>query len=231
MPGLSDYTATHLLEWSVGKTAMPTLPTVSVGLFTTAPTSDSGTTGMVEVLGSLAYARQPTTGASWNSASNSSGSEPGVTPAVITNASVITFPAATGNWGTVLGFFTIDATVTGTGNLLAWDYLGNFKWLPATVSSASPGVITAPAHGYSNGDNVIITAKFGGTLPSFSQSNFTGLLVVANAATDTFTVTNSGTAVNTSSTGDVQVRKISSVSMTSGNQLSFSATNLSISSA
>lgn len=207
---------------------MPTLPVVSIGLFTTAPTSDSGVTGMVEVLGSLAYARQPTTGATWNSPSNSSGSEPSVTPAQITNASTITFPAATGNWGTVLGYILIDASVTGTGNCLHWDYIGSFSWLTATVSSASPGVITAPAHGYSNGDNVVITAKYGGTLPTFSQSNFTGLLVVANATTDTFTVTNGGTAVNTSSTGDCAVRKISSRQINSGDQISFGAGNMKI---
>ncbi len=167
------------------------------------------------------YARQPTTGSTWNSPSNSSGSEPSVTPAQTTNASTITFPAATANWGTVLGFFIIDASVTGTGNMQVWDYLGSFTWLPAAVTSASPGVITAHAHGYSNGDTVVITAKYGGTIPSFSQSNFTGPLVVANSTTDTFTVTNGGTAVNTSSTGDFQVRKIASLSVTSGTQIQF----------
>jgi hypothetical protein len=228
MPGMTDYSATNWLAYIVGKTAMPTLPVTSVGLFTTAPTSDSGVTGMVEVLGSFGYARQPTTGATWNAASNSSGSEPAVTPANITNAASISWSSATGTWGTVLGYFLIDASVTGTGNNLHWDYLGNFAWLPASVSSASPGVITSPAHGYSNGDNVIITAKFGGALPSFSQSNFTGVLVVANAATDTFTVTNSGTAINTSSTGDCQVRKISSKTVNSGDQLSFAIGALKI---
>lgn len=231
MAGMTDYSATNWLAYIVGKTGMPATPVTSVGLFTTAPTSDSGVTGMVEVLGSLGYARQPTTGATWNAATNSSGSEPVVTPAQITNASVITFPTATGNWGTVTGFFIIDASTTGTGNNLAWDFLGNFKWLPATVSNQSPATLTSPAHGYANGDNVIITAKFGGTLPTFSQSNFTGLLAVANAATDTFTVTNGGTAVNTSSTGDCQVRKVATQTVNNGTQISFSASNLIITTA
>lgn len=226
MPGLTDYGATNYLAYIVGKTAVPTLPVASIALFTTAPTSDSGVTGMVEVQGSLGYARQPTTGTTWNAATNSSGSEPSVTPAQITNASAITFPQATGNWGTVLGFVVIDASVTGTGNALAWDYLGNFSWLPASVSSASPGFITTHAHGYTNGDTVVITAKFGGTLPTFLQSNFTGPLTVANATTDTFTVTNGGTAVNTSSTGDILVRKVSSQSVTTGITFNFPASNL-----
>jgi hypothetical protein len=231
LAGFTDYTATNILNYIVGKTNVPALPVANVALFTTAPTSDSGVTGAVEVLGSVGYTRQQTTGATWNAATNSSGSEPSVTPAQISNASSITFAAATGNWGTVVAFAIIDASVTGTGNNLAWDYLGNFSWLPATVNSASPGVITAHAHGYSNNDNVVITTKYGGTLPTFSASNFTGLLVVANATTDTFTVTNGGVAVNTSSTGDFQVRKVATQTVNSGTQISFSSGNLVITSA
>lgn len=230
MPGFTDYSSVNVLAYMTGKTAMPTLPVANIGLFTTAPTSDSGVTGMTEVSGG-SYARQPTTGATWNVPSNSSGSEPSVTPAQTSNASTITFPAATANWGTVLGFIVIDASVSGTGNNLYWDYLGNFTWLPATVTSASPGVITAHAHGYSNGDTVVISAKYGGAIPTFSASNFTGPLVVANSTTDTFTVTNSGTAVNTSSTGDFLVRKVASLSVVSGTQIQFTASNLVITSA
>jgi hypothetical protein len=42
-------------------------------------------------------------------------------------------PQATASWGTVIAFALYDAS---SGNLLLWDYLGNFAWLPATVSSA-----------------------------------------------------------------------------------------------
>jgi hypothetical protein len=218
MPGMTDYSATNWIAYITGKTSMPATPTAYVGLFTTAPTSDSGVTGATEVSGG-SYARQSTSGSTWNTPSNSSGSEPAVTPANTTNATSITFPTATANWGTVTSFALFDALTSG--NCLLWDYLGNFSWLPATCTSASPGVITAHAHGYSNGDNVIITAKYGGTIPSFSQSNFTGLLVVANVTTDTFTVTNGGTAVNTSSTGDFDVRKVSTQTVNSGTQISF----------
>jgi hypothetical protein len=71
------------------------------------------------------------------------------------------------------------------------------------------------AHGYSAADLVIFSTEFGGTAPSFSQSNFTGQLAVVSPATDTFTVTNAATAVNTSSTGSGSVRKITAQSIPS----------------
>ena len=64
---------------------------------------------------------------------------------------------------------------------------------------------------------------FGGTAPSFSQSSLTGILAVVGPATDTFTVTNGGTAVNTLATGNGMVRKIVQQSVPSGVQPSFAA--------
>lgn len=161
----------------------------------------------------------------WPASSASVGTEPSVTPATLTNGAVITFPAATANWGTVTAFGLYDAVTSG--NFLMWDFLGNFAWLPATVSSASPGIITAHAHGYSLSDPVVVTTKMGGTLPTFSQSNFTGILnVAATVTTDTFTVTNAATAVNTSSTGDFMIRKILQQSIPSGITASFAASTI-----
>lgn len=221
MAGMTDYSATNWLAYITGKTAMPSLPTAYVGLFTVAPTSDSGVTGATEVSGG-SYARQATSGVTWNVPSNSSGSEPPVTPASTSNAATITFPTATANWGTVTSWGLFDALTTG--NLLAWDYLGNYSWLPGTCSAVGSGngtVITSPGHGYSNSDPVVFTTKFGGTLPTFTQSNFTGILLAANVTTDTFTVTNGGTAVWTGTTGDFQVRKIVQQSIPQNVQASF----------
>jgi hypothetical protein len=79
--------------------------------------------------------------------------EPNTTPAQAANTSaVVTFAQATGaGWGTVTSFGLYDAVTAG--NLLAWDYLGNFKWIPFSCTLASPGVFTtdiaadAPANG------------------------------------------------------------------------------------
>lgn len=143
----------------------------------------------------------------------------GSAPSVITNSATVTFALSSASWGTVVGFRLMDAITAG--NMLASDYLGNFGWLPAEVSSAAPGVLTVKAHGYSVADTVIFSTEFGGTAPSFSASNFTGQLVVAHAATDTFDVTNAATAVNTSSTGSGSVRKIAPQLIPSGITTSF----------
>lgn len=153
------------------------------------------------------------------------GNATGSAPSSVTNNAAISFAQATGSgFGTVIAFGLYDASTSG--NLLLWDYLGNFSWLPCTISSASPGVITAKGHGYSAADSAIFSTEYGGTAPTFSQSNLTGTLAVVSPATDTFTVTNSGTAVNTSSTGSGAIRKIIQQSIPSGVTASFAASAL-----
>lgn len=219
MTGFTDYWAKKILDHSTGKTAIGSAPAAYVALFTAVGADDG--TGFTEVSGG-SYARVATVGADWNAASGSA-------PSSTTNANSITFPTSTGSWGTIIAFGIYDALTTG--NLLAWDYLGNFSWLPATVSSASPGVLTAKTHGFSVSDSVVFTTEYGGTAPSFSASNFTGLLVVAHTATDTFDVTNSAVAVNTSSTGSGMARKVSSQAIASGITAVFNAAALTITSA
>jgi hypothetical protein len=160
----------------------------------------------------------------FGAAAASGGTAPAVTPASLTSGAIVTMPAATADWGTAVAFGLYDASTSG--NLMGWDYLGAYDWIPASVSAASPGVLTSHAHGYSVGDKVVVSAKGGGAIPSFSQSNFTGVLAVAHAATDTFDVTNSATAVNTSGSGDVLVRKVASQSVPSGVTASFAASSL-----
>jgi hypothetical protein len=297
MPGLPDYNAQNVLNWTTGQVAMPALPAVWLGLLTAAPTGDAGSTGSTEVSGgayarvqvagtaatnattasgnaTLHFAATPawivagmtvrditassvipagttvlsTTGttvvmsanasgagvgngdsiglSAWPAATASAGAEPGTTPANLTNGAVITFPQATANWGTVIAWFLADAATVG--NWLFWDYLGGFDWIDASVSSASPGVFTTHAHGYAVNDPVVVSAKPGGFVPTFSQSNFTGVLIVAHAATDTIDVTNGGTAVNTSSSGDLTVRKIVQQSIPNNVTASFAASSLTL---
>jgi hypothetical protein len=218
--GLTDYSATNLLNYLTAVAGTPATPTPYVALFTVAPASDANpATGQTEVTGG-SYARISSAG-KWNTASNSSGSEPSTTPAFTSNSTTISFVTATADWGTVVAFGIYDS-LAATTNLLAWDYLGNFSWLPATTSAASPMVVTSKAHGYSNGDIVVVTIKFGGTLSTLSQGSFTGLLTVGAVTTDTFTLATSGAvALNASTTGDMNVRKITSQSVPNGVQASF----------
>lgn len=216
MPGLSDYLAKKNLEFMVGKTAMVALPTVYVALFTAVGADDG--TGFTEVTGG-AYARKVTAGADWNAAAGSG-------PSSLTNANALTFPQATADWGIVIAFGLYDAAAAG--NLLGWDFIGNYPWQPCTISSAAPGVLTAKAHGLSNGDKLRYTTEYGGTAPTFSLSNLTGVLVAAGVTTDTLTVTNGGTAVNTSATGSGQIRRVIEQSVPNGVQASFAAGALTL---
>lgn len=289
MPGLSDYTAEALLNWSTGQAAVPALAARWLALFTAAP-SDAGTGGTevsaggyarVQVAGSsttnnttasgnatLHFASTPawivagmtvtdttapsvipagtmvlsTTGttvvmsanatgggvgsgdtlqfSAFPAASASSGSEPSTLPANVTNGAVVGFPAATADWGTVVFFGIFDASTSG--NFISGDYLGNYSWVPFTCTLASPGVLTSPANGYSNGNSAVVTTKFNGTLPTTGGS-WAGLLTVANSTTDTFTL-----GVNTTSTGDGSVRKVQSQSVPNGVTASFAASNLTL---
>lgn len=219
MTGFTDRTSQGILAHIVGKTSLFTLPTVFVALFT-AVGSDAGT-GFTEVSGG-SYARVATAAGDWGSASGSA-------PSQISNASTLSFPTSTGSWGSIIAFGLYDASTSG--NLLCWDYFGNYGWLPATVSAASAAVITAKAHGYIAGDLVIWSIEYGGVNPTFSQSNFTGPLTVASPTTDTFTTTNGATAVNTSATGNGMVRKLAAQTIGSGASAAFPPGSLIITSA
>jgi hypothetical protein len=219
MTGFTDRVAQGILAHIVGKTPLFTLPTAYVALFTAVGT-DAGT-GFTEPVGG-GYARVSTVAGDWNAASGSA-------PSQISNANPINFPTATANWGSIIGFGLYDAS--SGGNLLAWDFFGSFNWQPATVSAASPGVFTAHAHGFGAGDLIEWSVEYGGNTPTFSQGNFTGPLTVVSPSTDTFTVTNGATAVNTSTTGNGNVRKMTSQAINSGVQASFPAGSLTITSA
>jgi hypothetical protein len=213
LAGYTDYSATRMLQHIVGRTAF-TMPSVWLALFTTAGV-DAGT-GFTEVTGG-SYAR-PTTSALWNAAVAGS-----PLPSTITNSGTIAFPAATANWGTVTAWGLFDAVTAG--NLLFWDYMGNFSWLPFTATLASPAVLTSTGHGYANGDQVVVSAEYGGVLPSTAGS-WSGLLTVAGVTADSFTA-----GVNSTSTGDGLVRKVLPQIINSGVTASFAASTLTLSQA
>ena len=216
MAGMTNRLADGVIDFTVGKTALFVLPTAYLGLFTAVGT-DAGT-GFTEVSGG-SYARVATAGTDWNAAS-------GTGPSSNSNANALTFPTATAPWGTILAVGIFDS-LSG-GNLNAWDYLGFFRWMPCTVSSASPGIITCPAHGLSVGNNLVFSTELGGTGPTFSQSNFTGLLLAAHASVDTLDVTNGGIQVNTSSTGNGLIRQVTPLVVGSGATPAFSSGTFSL---
>jgi len=220
MVGLTNYSADNELAYIVGKTAMPALPTAYVALFTAVGT-DAGT-GFTEAA-FTGYARVATSGATWNAPS-------GTSPSTITSAATVTFGTCTASAGANIIAWGLYDALTG-GNLLAWDYIyaggsgSSGAWSPFTCSTASPGVITSPAHGLSNGNTIVVTAEYGGALPATSGS-WSGLLTVANVTTDTFTA-----GVNTTGTGDGLWRQVVSQAMVVNLALSFPAGDLVLSAA
>lgn len=134
---------------------------------------------------------------------------PALDPIGVSSGVGLTFPQATGQgWGTVVYWGQFDTQGPG-GHYLAGDYLGANAWSPATMTVGTPGVITAPAHGFSPLDLVVVTTKYGGSLPTVVQGMLSGALTVLGSGltTDSFSVASGSIIVNTSTSGSFMVRK------------------------
>lgn len=159
----------------------------------------------------------------------------GSQPSSITNNAGITFAQATANWGTVIAWGLFDAS--SSGNLLLWDFLGAYNWIPVSCTSVGSGngaVLTSHAHGYSNGDPIVASVEYGGSFPTVTQESLTSYVVnyAANATTDTLTLSTSssspgsGNAIWTSTTGDFMIRKLVQQSIPQNVTASFAASAL-----
>ena len=103
MGSFADFWENEILDHLFGKGSY-TPPTIYVGLSTAEPVDDAS--GLAEPSGN-SYARVATAGVDWNTASGGT----------INNANDITFPEASGNWGTLTHFALFDAA--SGGNILA----------------------------------------------------------------------------------------------------------------
>jgi len=99
MGSFSNFWELEVLDHIFNKGAY-TAPTIYVGLSTADPL-DTGA-GLAEPSGS-AYARVTTSAGNWNVA----------TGGLIDNAADLTFPQATGSWGTITHFALFDAATSG----------------------------------------------------------------------------------------------------------------------
>lgn len=102
MGSFSDFTENKLLDHVFGATAYTPPATLYFGL-STSTVSDAGT-GITEPAGN-AYARVAVTNNATNFPAASGGSK--------SNGAEITFPEASGSWGTVTDFFIADAASGG----------------------------------------------------------------------------------------------------------------------
>lgn len=101
---LADYLEKKLLDHFFGK-ASYTAPTIYVGVSTADPGEDGAT--LAEPSGN-SYARVQTAASDWNAATLGAGT--------LTNANAVTFPTASGSWGTLAYVCLFDAE--SGGNLL-----------------------------------------------------------------------------------------------------------------
>jgi hypothetical protein len=111
MGSFSDYWENEILDHIFGK-GNYSPPTIHVALSTADPTDDGS--GLAEPTGN-GYQRAQTSAGDWNAASGGS----------LDNAADITFPEATGNWGTITYFALFDAATAG--NMLAHGALNQSK--------------------------------------------------------------------------------------------------------
>lgn len=111
MGSFSDYWENEILDHIFGKGSY-TPPTIYVGLSTADPL-DNGS-GLAEPTGN-GYARVQTPAADWNAAAGGA----------LDNVNDITFPQATGSWGTITHFALFDTT--SGGNILAHGALSASK--------------------------------------------------------------------------------------------------------
>ena len=113
MGSMSNYLENKVLDHIFGK-ATYTASTVYVGLSTADPLEDGS--GLAEPSGG-SYARVETSTSDWTAASGG----------LLSNANDITFPEATGSWGTCTHFALFDAATA-----------GNMLYYGALTASKSP---------------------------------------------------------------------------------------------
>jgi hypothetical protein len=187
----ADYLENKLLDLVLGATAFAAPGTVYLALFTAMP-SDSG--GGTEVSGG-SYARVAITNNATNWPAAAGGSK--------SNGTDIVFPAATADWGTLLGWGLFDAA--SAGNLLYWGRLVGPEF-PFTAD-ASTDTFRAPGSAFTNGDKVVTEAGTLGALPTGVDA-LTEYFVI-NASTDTFklSLTSGGAAIDITADGGGRVGK------------------------
>ena len=151
----------------------------------------------------------------------SSGAAPVTVPPYTSNASAIQFPQATSTgWGTVVAWGLFDASTSG--DLIFWDWLGNYKWVPCTVSAANPAIITvgAAADAYANGTSVVFSNKaVGGTQVTWSTpANLQVPVTTAGLSGNTFNVGQQATVA-----GEGLIRQVTTQAIAGNVTASFAA--------
>ena len=133
----TNYLEHKVLDHFFGATTYTPTGTLFVGLSTTTPAEDG--TNFTEPSTSSGYARAGIT----NNKSNWSTAAQVGTSGSLHNLNTVSFPAATGNWGTVTHFGLFEGQTTSSGSMMAQSQLTQSKTIDAgdTASFASGALI------------------------------------------------------------------------------------------
>lgn len=202
----SDYLAPRILDHVLRNTAYTPVATVYLELSTTVPTDAGGVTPPA----GGAYARTAITFAA------ASGRQ-------IQNTATVTFPAATADWGTIVGWAIYDAGAGGN-ILFHGEFLATSKVFTAL---ASTDVCTSTAHGYTDTTRVQVEAE-NGTLPAGLADNTTYFIRDSAANTFKLALTSGGSAIDltTDGNGTLWVAADYKKSVLTGDTFKVSATQL-----
>lgn len=132
MGAFSDYAETALVNHIFRATAFTAPTTLAVALCTAAPNDASTGATITEVANSNGYARVTQNPSTSNWAATSGGN--GTT----SNSTTITFPTATGSWGTATHFAVVDSSTYGAGNVLFYGPLTSSVTIGTGVTASFP---------------------------------------------------------------------------------------------
>lgn len=115
MPAMSDYLESGVLHHIFRGQSFPQPATIAVALTSTVPAETQTGATIPELANAGSYARVVVGrgDSAWNFITQSTGES-----GLVDNASAVTFPTATANWGMVSGVAILDSGVYGAGNLL-----------------------------------------------------------------------------------------------------------------
>lgn len=122
MANMSNYLENKLVDHLFRGTAYTAPATIAIALCTAAPDDTSTGATITEVPNSGSYARQtlnPST-TNWRDTAGGTAATSSGTTGTTANNATITFPTATGNWGTVTHVVIVDSATWGAGNVLFW---------------------------------------------------------------------------------------------------------------
>lgn len=214
----SDYTIKKILDHIFGATSYTPPTNLYAALFTVAPLNDG--TGGTEVSGG-SYARVTVANNTTNFP-NATGAWPN--QIVKKNGTLIQFPTATANWGTVVAMGFYDAS--SGGNLICW---GPLLGTPYTFTAlALTDVFTAPGSSFANTNEVRLADTVGYVIPGGFNTTTTYFVRDASGNTFKLAATSGGAAIDVTSDGSGRIALLTSKNISSGDTASFAVNSFQI---